>query len=38
MAYADTACPGNQEELCNQIRLTETMHVLTNKGFTRSLF
>ena len=37
-AYMDTTCPGNQEELCNQIRLIETIQVLTYEGFTRFLF
>ena len=37
-AYMNTTCPGNQEELCNQIRLIETIQVLTDEGFTRFLF
>ena len=33
-----TTRPGNQEELCNQIRLIETIQVLTDEIFTWFLF
>ena len=37
-AYMYTTRPGNQEELCNQIRLIETIQVLTDEIFTWFLF